>query len=243
MNIDIASSPRFRAGAPKFTASTRSRGMVEQSHGPGANPRRGRAVLHKQADLSMLSVIIPTLNNERVLVPTLAMLVSGAMSGIVREVTIVDGGSTDATLEIADVAGCAVLAPSGPLGGRLHAAAAAARSPWLMFLRAGTVLDATWLDETARFIEDADLPGAPRAAAVFRKSVSARAAYPVIFEALSLLKFGLFGRAHPDQGLLIDARLYNKVGGHRETAADPEADLLARLGRRRILMLRSGARK
>ena len=27
-----------------------------------------------------------------------------------------------------------------------------------------------------------------------------------------------------------------------ETAADPEADLLARLGRRRILMLRSGAR-
>ena len=57
------------------------------------------------------------------------------------------------------------------------------------------------------------------------------------------LKFGLFGRAHPDQGLLIDTRLYNKIGGHRETVADPEADLLARLGRRRILMLRSGARR
>ena len=111
-----------------------------------------------------------------------------------------------------------------------------------MFLRAGTVLDATWLDETARFIEEAELSGASRMAAVFRKSVSARAAYPVVFEALSLLKFGLFGRAHPDQGLLIDARLYNAVGGHRETAADPEADLLSRLGRRRILMLRSGAR-
>jgi len=191
----------------------------------------------------MLSVIIPTLNSERLLVPTLTMLVAGAMSGIVREVTVADGGSTDATLEIADVAGCAVLASPALLAGRLNAAAAAARSPWLMFLRAGTVLDATWLDETARFIEEAEMSDAARTAAVFRKSVSARAAYPVILEALSLLKFGLLGRAHPDQGLLIDARLYNKVGGHRETAADPEADLLTRLGRRRILMLRSGARK
>jgi glycosyltransferase involved in cell wall biosynthesis len=191
----------------------------------------------------MLSVIIPTLNSERMLVPTLAMLVSGAMSGIVREVTVVDGGSTDATLEVADAAGCTVLASSEPLGGRLNAAAAAARSPWLMFLRAGTVLDATWLDETARFIEEAELSDTPRTAAVFRKSISVRSAYPLVFEALALLKFGLFGRAHPDQGLLIDARLYNGIGGHSETAADPEADLLIRLGRRHILMLRSGARR
>jgi glycosyltransferase involved in cell wall biosynthesis len=190
----------------------------------------------------MLSVIIPTLNSERVLVPTLAMLVSGAMSGVVREVTIADGGSSDATLEIADVAGCTVLASAAPLAGRLKAATAVARSPWLMFLRAGTVLDATWLEETARFIEEAELSGDTGTAAVFRKSISARAAYPVVLEALSLLKFGLFGRAHPDQGLLIAARLYNEIGGHGETAADPEADLLARLGRKRILMLRSGAR-
>jgi glycosyltransferase involved in cell wall biosynthesis len=191
----------------------------------------------------MISVIIPTLNSERLLVPTLAMLVSGAMSGIVREVMVADGGSTDATLEVADTAGCAVLVSSAPLGGRLKAAAAAARSPWLMFLRAGTVLDATWLEETARFIEEAELSGPSGTAAVFRKSISARSAYPVILEALALLKFGLFGRTHPDQGLLIDARFYNKIGGHRETAADPEADLLARVGRRRILMLRSGARR
>ena len=73
--------------------------------------------------------------------------------------------------------------------------------------------------------------------------MSARAAYPVVREALSLLGFGLFGRVHPDQGLLIGARLYKDIGGHREAAADPEADLLARLGRGRILMLRSAARR
>jgi hypothetical protein len=64
----------------------------------------------------------------------------------------------------------------------------------------------------------------------------------VIREALALLTFGVLRRVHPDQGLLIETGLYKEVGGHRETAADPEADLLARLGRQRILMLRSGAR-
>jgi glycosyltransferase involved in cell wall biosynthesis len=192
--------------------------------------------------ISMLSVIIPTVNSERMLVPTLAMLVPGAMSGVVREVMIVDGGSTDATPEIADAAGCTVMVSTEPLGSRLKRAATAARAPWLMFLRAGTVLDVTWLEETARFIEEAGPAGA-QAGAVFRKSIPVRSAYPVILEALALLKFELFRRVHPDQGLLIDGRLYQEIGGHRETAADPEADLLVRLGPRRILTLRSGARR
>jgi glycosyltransferase involved in cell wall biosynthesis len=191
----------------------------------------------------MLSVIIPTLNSERALVPTLSALIPGAMSGLVREVTVADGGSTDLTLDIADGAGCVVMASAAPLGYRLHAAAAASRSPWLMFLRAGTVLEASWLDEATRFISDAEISGVCRTAAVFRKSVSAQARQQVIREALGLLKFGLLRRVDPDQGLLIGVGLYKEIGGHRETAADPETDLLARLGRRRILMLRTGARR
>jgi hypothetical protein len=189
----------------------------------------------------MLSVVIPTLDSERVLVPTLAMLVPAAMSGAVREVIIADGKSTDGTLEIADVAGCTVLASSDPLGKRLRAAAAAARSSWLMFLRPGTVLDTTWIDETVRFIEESERAEGS-AAAVFRKAVSPRASYPVVREIIGLLGFSLLARVGPDQGLVINTQLYQEVGGHRGTAADPETDLLARLGRRRLLMLRSGAR-
>jgi glycosyltransferase involved in cell wall biosynthesis len=190
----------------------------------------------------MLSVIIPTLNSERELVPTLSTLIPGAMSGLIREVVAADGGSTDLTLEIADGAGCAVLASTAPLGARLHAAAAAARSPWLMFLHAGAVLEPSWLDEAGRFINDGELSGATRTAAVFRKSVSARSRHPAILEALMLLKFGLLGQVRPEQGLLIERQFYKEIGGHREKVADPEADLLVRLGRRRIVMLRSGVR-
>jgi glycosyltransferase involved in cell wall biosynthesis len=192
----------------------------------------------------MLTVIIPTLNSERTLVPTLAMLVQGAMSGLVREVVVADGGSTDATLEIADSAGCTLASPAdaaAALGSRLKAAAVAARAPWLLFLRPGTVLEVTWHDEAALFIDEAEREGDVRSAAVFRKQASVRKAYPGVV--LSLIAFALSRRAHPDQGLLIIRALYDEIGGHSATAADPEAELLARLGRRRILTLRSAARR
>ena len=194
----------------------------------------------------MLTVIIPTLNCERTLVPTLAMLVQGAMSGLVREVVVADGGSGDATLEIADNAGCTLAPPAGhagagaALGVRLKAAAAAARAPWLLFLRPGTVLEATWLDEVAPFIDEAERDSV-RSAAVFTKQASLREPYPGVM--LSLIAFVLSRRAHPDQGLLIGRAHYDEVGGHSATAADPEAELLARLGRRRIVVLRSAARR
>ena len=74
---------------------------------------------------NMLSVIIPTRNSERALVPTLAALVPGATAGLITEVLIADGGSQDDTAAVADVAGCNFIAAEGNLAGRLKAAAAA----------------------------------------------------------------------------------------------------------------------
>src|SRR5258707_10816476 len=104
----------------------------------------------------MLSVVIATHNSERALLPTLAALVSGAAAGLVREVIVADAGSRDATAAIADGAGCRVLVSTQARGARLKAAADAARAPWLLFLRPGLVLDATWVDDTRHFIEVVD---------------------------------------------------------------------------------------
>ena len=54
----------------------------------------------------MLTVIIPTREAERALVQSLAPLVSGATAGRIAEVIVADAGSSDATAEVADVAGC-----------------------------------------------------------------------------------------------------------------------------------------
>jgi glycosyltransferase involved in cell wall biosynthesis len=189
----------------------------------------------------MLSVIIATHESERTLVRTLAALVPGAAAGTVREVIIADAGSTDATAEVADVAGCEVLVSRTPLAARLRAAAARARAPWLLLLRPGTVLDPTWVDDTARFMEDDGRDANRSRAAVFRPTPGPSASRPLLLEALLLLRAALGGRARPDQGLLIARRHYDRIGGHRDDVADPEADLLRRLGRRSVVMLRTGS--
>jgi glycosyltransferase involved in cell wall biosynthesis len=189
----------------------------------------------------MFSIIIPTHESERALVATLAALVPGAAAGLINEVIVADGGSGDDTAEVAELAGCRVLVASAPLAARLRAAAAAARAPWLLFLRPGLVPDPTWTSETARFVEAAE--GAGRAdaqAAAFRPGPGASALRPALIEALGLLAVALGRRARPDQGLLISREFYRNLGGHRDGAADCEADLLRRIGGRRLGMLRCG---
>ena len=188
----------------------------------------------------MLSVVIATKDSERELVPTLAALVAGAAAGAVREVIIADAGSHDQTAEVADIAGCEVIVSQAPLGGRLQQAARAARGSWLLFLRPGVVPDAGWVEEVVRFIEHAELGARDTLAAVFRPAAvgSARSVWA---EAWELIRLALAGKAKPDQGLIIAKQAYERMGGHRADAADPEADLLRRLGRRRIVLLRTGA--
>src|ERR1700731_3364269 len=98
----------------------------------------------------MLSVIIPTLDSERALVPTLSALVPGATAGLVSDVLVVDGGSRDDTAAGA-VGSCNFLVADRPLGRRLKTAVAWARAPWLLFLRPGTILDAPWIGEATHF--------------------------------------------------------------------------------------------
>ena len=160
----------------------------------------------------MFSVIIPTKDSERPLVPTLAALVPGATAGIVREVIVADGGSRDETAGVADVAGCRFFTSSEPLGARLSAAAKDARGAWLMFLPPGAVPEPTWIDESIRFTESTDLLGSPRSAVFALRSGG--------FAALIRRLSGALPR--PAQGLMLPKLLYDQVGGHRAAPRMPK---------------------
>ena len=187
----------------------------------------------------MLSAIIATHESERSLVPTLAALVPAVTCGLLREVVVADAASTDATAEVAEIAGCRFMSSPEPLGGLLNAAAAATHTPWLLFLRAGTVPEAGWIQAAERFMQTADTPIAAERAAVFRQMGEAQAMRPALPQLLTLLR-AMLGRPKPDQGLLIARRFYDALGGHAGKA-DAEAALLRKLGRRRIAMLAAGA--
>ena len=174
----------------------------------------------------MLSIIIATHDSERALVPTLAALVPGATAGIVREVIVADGGSRDETEQVADIAGCRFLLSDERLGTRLKAAAATARGDWLMFLRPGIVPGWSWVEEVIAFVQQ-DTEGR---AAVFAGETTGIVAW--LSNALSRLP-------RPDQGLILRKSLYYELGGHRAHASDSEADLLRRIGRRRLIVLRT----
>jgi glycosyltransferase involved in cell wall biosynthesis len=97
----------------------------------------------------MISVVVPTLNAEHSLVACLAPLVPASMAGLVRELIVVDAGSTDATLEIADDAGAHIVRSADGVG----AGIAAAKGPWILALAPGVRLERGWETEVQRHIE------------------------------------------------------------------------------------------
>jgi glycosyltransferase involved in cell wall biosynthesis len=186
----------------------------------------------------MISVILATRDNEISLALALSALVPAATEGIVREVIVVDRGSRDGTLIVADAAGCEVVEDED--GGGLLRAATLARSDWLLFLSPNATLEIGWQAEVLAFIDRAVLAGAGRnRAAAFRfrrvdTGVAARLA-----ELAAAFRSGLLAAPHEEQGLLISRALYRTVGGHRPLPAMAGVDLARRVGKRRLKILRS----
>jgi len=184
----------------------------------------------------MLSVIIPTEGREQPTVATLSALVPGAAAGLVREVLLVDCTGTGVIERVADVAGCRFLPFDGSRAAALAAGARQARSPWLMFLHAGAVLDASWIDETARFIQTVSASSTPRAG--FFRYTRSPYAETHLRDGLRFIARMISGPT-ADQGLLIARDHYERVGGYAPEARRPEVRLLRQLGRSARTQLRS----
>ena len=183
----------------------------------------------------MLSVIISTDGVEQDAVATLAALVPGAAAGVIKDVLLVDRAGTDVMARVADVAGCGFLAFSGSRAAAMAAGAKQSRSPWLLFLHAGAVLDSGWIEETAQFIQRVSMSDRPRAG-IFRY---ARSPYTdaSLRDGLKFLARMVAGPSS-DQGLLIARDHYERLGGYAD-ARRSEAKLLRQLGRSSRTLLRS----
>lgn len=154
----------------------------------------------------MISAIITTLNDQRRLGATLAALAPAAVDCLVREVIVADGGSTDATLELADEAGARVLA--GRRDRVLAEACAVARQPWLLVLPAGARLQVGW-----EAVVRGHIRRHPAAAGWFKLSLAEAGIGARVEEAWADIAARCLGRLRPEQGLLIGTRQWASPQG------------------------------
>ncbi len=191
----------------------------------------------------MLSVIIPTQDNEVPLAYCLSALVTGAAEGVVREVIVVDGGSSDGTVKVADAAGCTFVRHLGSRGDKMREGARACRrGNWLLFLRPDAVLSVDWHHEVAAFIEKLERAGqADRMTGVFSFSVDDFGVKARVRELFVAVRARLLRLPYGEQGLLISRRHYDRLSGHSDLENHEDIDLFRRIGSGRIRHLRSKA--
>ena len=167
---------------------------------------------------------MPTLDSEAGLGACLASA-TGA-----DEIVVVDGGSTDSSVAIAQRAGGKVVQASRGRGSQLAAGAAASAGDWLLFLHSDTRLGLGW-----RAAADLHMRHRPSRAACFRFRLDAAEWQARLIERGVSVRVGLLGLPYGDQGLLVSRRLYDGVGGYAPLPLMEDVDLVRRLGRLDVL--------
>ncbi len=173
----------------------------------------------------MISIIMPTLNAADLLAQSAHSLKAASSGGLVKELIIADGGSEDATLEIAKDLNARIVKGKKGRGTQLAAGAKTARSPWLLFLHADTRLEKGWGQAVEAFIQlhDNNTAGYFR----FRFDEESLSARSIAFGVALRCRFRKM--PYGDQGLLISREFYDKIGGYKNIPIMEDVDLVERI--------------
>ena len=185
-----------------------------------------------------LSVIVPTLNEERLIGGQLERL--AAMSDI-HEVIVVDGGSDDRTPEIVRAHRMArLLAASGGRGPQMNAGARAASGDVLLFLHADVVLPADGGALVHSALRDPEVVGG-----AFRVKTVAdgRHGWPSRFLWLADLRSKYSSLPYGDQALFVRRRVFDALHGFAPVPLFEDLEFSRRLRHAgRVVRLRASVR-
>ncbi len=177
----------------------------------------------------MISVIIPTLDEERSLPETIRSCREAGPC----EVVVADGGSKDRTLEVAGRhADAAISAPRGRAS-QMNAGAAVARGDILLFLHADTRLPPRGLDSVLDAMKDRALVGGAfriRLTASPGAGAGTRAALRIIGGAIGL-RARLTRSCTGDQAMFLRTAAFRAAGGFPEIPLMEDVELSGRMAR------------
>ena len=182
-----------------------------------------------------LSVVIPTLNAAAVLPATLAAL-AGLWKNV--ELMVVDGGSSDDTVTIAQAGGAHVISAPRGRGPQLAAGAEAATGRFFLFVHADTRLDDQAIRTIQAFLANAPHnPTSETRAGYFHFALDDEAPAARRLERWVRWRCRWLALPYGDQGLLLSRSLYHAIGGFRPLPLMEDVDLIRRLGRTRLVAL------
>lgn len=184
-----------------------------------------------------LGVVIPALNAAAAIGPTLESLgTAGAVFD--ADILVVDGGSTDNTIAVAEAHGARTISAPPGRGGQLAAGAAAVAGDWLLFVHADTKLEGDWAGAAADFVQTPENGGR---AGYFRLTFDDSEPAARRLERIVAWRARTLGLPYGDQGLLIARALYESLDGYRPLVLMEDVDLVRRIGRRRLMALPTAA--
>ncbi|PSL21021.1 TIGR04283 family arsenosugar biosynthesis glycosyltransferase [Shimia abyssi] len=177
-----------------------------------------------------LSVVIPTFNAEEALPACLSALFEGVQCGLIRELIVVDGGSSDRTVEVSQESGADVVQVAPSRGGQLRVGAEKARGRWLLFLHADTVLAEGWTESVMSHM------GHPDRAGYFKLRFDTIGLAPTVVSGWANLRSRVFGLPYGDQGLLIARETYAHAGGYPDVPLMEDVALALALSGRLVAL-------
>ena len=194
-------------------------------------PRTFAPVL-PQLQKGLLSIIIPTLNEEA----GLAGLLSSVLKEPQTEVIVIDGGSSDATCQIAEQAGVKVIRCNKGRGRQMNAGAALARGEVLLFLHADSRLPRDFAQTIWKCMESGHTAGA------FRLRIDdPHWAYRLV-EFGANLRSRFLHLPYGDQAMFIRSEAFYAMNGFRHWPLLEDFDFAQRLRRcGRIIIAPSSA--
>ena len=181
------------------------------------------------ADASV-SVVIPALDDATLV----ASAVASAWAADAHEVLVVDGGSRDATREVAATAGARVIVSAPGRARQMNAGAAEATGDVLIFLHADSTLPPQACPLAVRALADP-----ATAAGGFSFSVPESARHARLISAVGRARGHLGGSPWGDQALFLSRDTFAELGGFPEQPTMEDFELVRRLGRfGRVVTLR-----
>ena len=171
-----------------------------------------------------LSIVIPTLN-EALHLPLLLSDLNVWPNDF--ELIIVDGGSIDLTISIAQIQGVDVIkSPKKNRGYQLKTGASNARGDWLLFLHADSRLRIGWVRSLSQIIQNKK---SKNFAWYFDFKIKKDNLEYRFLEIAVALRSLFLQHPYGDQGLLIHKDLYYKTGGYSSLKIMEDIDLITRV--------------